>query len=32
MAYGVAAVLVISILVINTVAYWLMHRVMRRFR
>lgn len=32
MAYGIAAVLVISILAINTIAYWLMHRVMRRFR
>ena len=32
MAYGVAAVLVLSILAINTAAYLLMHRVIRRFR
>jgi len=32
MAYGVAAVLVISIVAINTIAYMLMHRVIRRFQ
>ena len=31
MAYGTAAVLMISILTINVTAYWLMHRMMRRF-
>ncbi|MFN0099923.1 MAG: phosphate ABC transporter permease PstA [Gemmatimonadaceae bacterium] len=31
-AYGTAAVLVVTILVINTVAYTLMHRLTRRFR
>jgi len=29
-AYGTAAALVISVLAVNLVAYWLMHRVMRR--
>jgi phosphate transport system permease protein len=31
MAYGTAAVLMISILAINVAAYWLMHRIVRRF-
>jgi phosphate transport system permease protein len=29
-AYGTAAVLIISVLSVNAVAYWLMHRVMGR--
>jgi phosphate transport system permease protein len=31
MAYGTAAVLMIAILAINVSAYWLMHRIVRRF-
>ncbi len=31
MAYGTAAVLIMSILAINAVAYWSMHRIVRRF-
>ena len=31
MAYGTAAVLVISILTINAMAYWMMHRIVRKF-
>ncbi len=30
-AYGTAAVLIISILVINGISYWLMHQFMKRF-
>ena len=29
-AYGTAAVLVLAILLVNTIAYWLMHRAMAR--
>ena len=31
MAYGTAAVLVIAILTINVMAYWTMHRIVRKF-
>jgi phosphate transport system permease protein len=31
MAYGTAAVLVIAILTINIMAYWMMHRIVRKF-
>ncbi len=31
MAFGTAAVLMISILTINVAAYWLMHRIVRKF-
>jgi phosphate transport system permease protein len=31
MAYGTAALLMIAILTTNVVAYWLMHRIVRRF-
>jgi len=31
MAYGTAAVLIIAILTINVMAYWMMHRIMRKF-
>lgn len=31
MAYGTAAVLMVAILAINVSAYWLMHRIVRRF-
>ena len=32
MAYGTAAMLILVILVINFVAYWMMHRLMARAR
>jgi len=31
MAYGTAAVLIIAILTINATAYWMMHRIVRKF-
>lgn len=31
MAYGTAAVLVVAILTINVMAYWMMHRIVRKF-
>ena len=31
MAYGTAAVLIIAILTINVMAYWMMHRIVRKF-
>jgi phosphate transport system permease protein len=31
MAYGTAAVLIVAILTINVMAYWMMHRIVRKF-